>query len=108
MNRKTIPQDTIVVFGGVGFTLLMTWLIWAMAPLLKDVPHLADSGASWYWWQLPERTTMGIFSAWFFYALYQLTMWGLIFYAQRSQPKYGHTLHEINWWALGLNGSFCL
>ena len=66
MNRKIIPQDTIVAFGGVGFTLLITWLIWAMAPLLKDVPHLADSGASWYWWQLPERTTMGIFSAWFF------------------------------------------
>ena len=51
---------------------------------------------------------MGIFSAWFFYGLHQLTMWGLIFYAQRSQPKYRHTLHEINWWALGLNGFFCL
>ena len=30
MNRKTILQDTIAVFGGVDFTLLMTWLIWAM------------------------------------------------------------------------------
>ena len=78
------------------------------APLLKYVPHLADSGASWYWWQLSERTTMGIISSWVFYGLHQLTMWGLIFYAQRSQPKYGHTLHEINWWALGLNGFFCL
>ncbi len=108
MNKKTIPQDTRVALAGAGLALLLTVLIWAMAPLLKSVPHLPDSGASWYWWQLPERTTMGIFSAWFFYGLHQLTMWGLIFYTQRRQPKYGHRLHDVNWWALGLNGFFCL
>ena len=47
MNENTTPQDTRAAFWGIGVTLLLTVLIWAMAPLLKDVSHLADSGASW-------------------------------------------------------------
>ena len=108
MREKTTTQDTRAALWGIGATLLLTLLIWAMAPLLKDVPHLVDRGASWYWWQLPERTAMGVFSAWFFYGLHQIAIWGIIFYAQRAKPRYGHALHNFNWWALGLNGFFCL
>ena len=108
MNQQPTPQDTKAALWGIGGTLLLTLVIWGTAPLLKDVPHLADVGPSWYWWQLPERTAMGVFSAWFFYGLHQITIWGLMFYAQRAKPKYGHQLHNFNWWALGLNGFFCV
>jgi len=108
MNQKMPHQDTYAVLGGIAATLALTFAIWMTGPLLKDVVHIEDHGASWYWWQLPERTTMGVFSAWFFYGLHQIAMWGLIYYAQRTKPKYAHKLHNFNWYALGLNGFFCV
>ena len=108
MDQKTPPQDTNAALWGIGATLVLTFTIWMAAPLLKDIVFLEDQGASWYFWQLPERTAMGVFSAWFFYGLHQITMWGLIFYAQRAKPTYGHKLHNFNWYALGLNGFFCV
>ena len=108
MPENAPHQDTKAALWGLGATFLLTLIIWGTAPLLKDVPHLNDAGASWYWWQLPERTAMGVFSAWFFYGLHQISIWGLIFYAQRAKPKYGHDLHHFNWWALALNGFFGL
>ena len=79
MNLKAPRQDTNAALWGVGATLVLTFTIWMAAPLLKDIVFLEDQGASWYFWQLPERTAMGVFSAWFFYGLHQITMWGLIF-----------------------------
>ena len=95
MNQKMPLQDRHAAFWGIAGTLALTVTIWLTSPLLKDVAHIEDYGASWYWWQLPERTAMGVFSAWFFYGLHQITMWGLIFYAQRAKPKYAHKLHNF-------------
>jgi len=54
---------------------LLTALIAALSPLLARFPHLPDKGPSWYFWQLPERSFMGRFSAWFLYGTHQILLW---------------------------------
>jgi hypothetical protein len=56
MDQKAPHQDTHAAFWGIAATLALTVTIWLTAPLLKDVAHIEDYGASLYWWQLPERT----------------------------------------------------
>jgi hypothetical protein len=68
---------------------------------LAAVPHLPDSGPAWYYWKLPEPTFWSRATAWGFYLLHQLTIWGLIYYAQRSRPRYTTGLHKFNIAALG-------
>ena len=66
MHQKSPRQDTNAALWGIVATFVLTFTIWMAAPLLKDIVFLEDQGASWYFWQLPERTAMGVFSAWFF------------------------------------------
>jgi hypothetical protein len=72
------------------------------------VPHLPDTGASWYYWKLPEPTTWGRVTAWGFYVLHQVALWGAIYYAQTRVRRYTTGLHPVNWFALGINAVFCL
>lgn len=51
---------------------------------------------------------MSHLTAWGFYALHQLTIWGLIWYAQTRVKKYTTGLHPINVLALGFNAFFIL
>jgi len=108
MTKSTMTQDTKAGFVGIALTFGLSLLIWLTAPLLADVPHLKDQGASWYFWQLPERTFWGKLSAWGFYGLHQIVIWWLIFKAQSAKVKYSHQLHNFNWMALGANFFFCV
>jgi hypothetical protein len=47
-------------------------------------------------------------SAWGLYAAHQLTMWGLIYAAQRRGERASRHLHAVNWIALGANAFFIL
>lgn len=77
-----------------------------------------DQGPSWYYWRLPETTVLSQALAWIFYALHQLSIWGMLFYAQskysseegktkeENQPKYSHKMRPINWAMMGINTLF--
>ncbi|WP_438652504.1 hypothetical protein [Romboutsia sp.] len=39
-----------------------------------DVPHLPDTGASWYYWKLPEKNFISQLTAWLLYGAHQLTI----------------------------------
>lgn len=99
--------DAKALWLGILFSLIFTGLIWGLGERLATVPHLPDTGGAWYYWQLPERTWAGIISAWGFYTLHQLAIWGLIFWAQRQQSRYTTGLHWFNYAALGVNALFC-
>lgn len=84
------------LWAGIIFSLLFTGLIWLVRPLLPQIDFLPDTGASWYYWQLPEPTFWSRATAWGGYLLHQFFIWGTIFYAQRNKTKYTKGLHKIN------------
>jgi hypothetical protein len=98
----------LALWGGIAFSAIFTLLIWFSARYLAGVPHLPDQGVSWYFWKLATPTFWSRFTAWMFYALHQITLWSLIFYAQTHVKKYTNGLHPVNVWALAANAFFIL
>jgi hypothetical protein len=94
------------LWGGIAFSFAFTLLIWLLAPRLEAFPKLPDQGASWYFWKLADPTFITRFSAWSLYAIHQVALWGLIYYAQTRVKKYTSGLHPVNVAALGLNALF--
>ncbi len=93
---------------GVAFSALVTFLIWGLGPRLDAITLLPDIGASWYEWKLPEPTWWTRAIVWTMYLAHQLTLWGLIWWAQTRRPSYGSGLHRVNVIALAANAGFVL
>lgn len=106
MKLKTInPKTTLWL--GIAFSALFTLLIWLADPILsRFVLDSGDGTIMFYDWQLAEHTLVGRITAWGLYAVHQLTLWSLIYYAQNSVKKYSIGLHPVNLWALGVNALF--
>jgi hypothetical protein len=49
---------------------------------------------SWYYWKLPAPTFWSHATAWGGYILHQVTLWGLIYWAQKQKLKYSDGLHR--------------
>lgn len=98
--------DLRALWLGIGFSFVFTLIIALLGWRFERIDFLPDSGASWYYWQLPVQTTWGRITAWSFYLAHQLTLWGLIFYAQRKKLRYVSGLHPVNYLALGANALF--
>lgn len=97
------------LWGGIAFSTLLTLLIWLLNPLLeKFILDPGDGTFIFYDWQLLTHTTAGRISAWGLYALHQITLWALIYYAQTYVKKYSTGLHPVNILALGVNGLFVI
>ncbi len=76
------------------------------ASLVPKIALLPDTGASWYYWKLPEPTAITRFSAWAPYLLHQVILWYLIFRLNQSKKRSDDTLSAWNWWLLGANAAF--
>jgi hypothetical protein len=107
-NPPAERQDLRALWGGILFSLIFTALIYFAGQRLDRSMLLPDQGASWYFWKLPEPTFWTRATAWGFYLAHQVTLWGLIFYAQTQRMKYSTRLHAVNRWALGANAFFIL
>jgi hypothetical protein len=92
--------------GGIAFSFIFTAIIWWAGRFLTDVPHLPDSGATWYYWRLARPDIWATITAWGFYAAHQITIWALIYQAQKSRLKYSASLHRLNIATLALNAFF--
>lgn len=99
-------QDLKVLWVGIVFSVIFTGMIWWAGDRLAAVELLPDQGASWYYWKLPRADPWARITAWGFYALHQVSFWGLIYYAQTRKTKYQNRLHRVNLAALGVNASF--
>jgi hypothetical protein len=106
-NQTQTPRlDMRVMWAGIIFSFVFTLIIWAAAPRLEAFPKLPDQGPAWYYWKLPQPDTMARITAWGFYLLHQVGIWGLIWYAQTQVKKYTTGLHTVNVLALGVNALF--
>ena len=110
MNQSALSNPRTLNFalwGGILFSAVFTALIGFANPLLDRFTLAAGDGTvMFYDWQLAEPTLMGRITAWSLYAIHQLILWGLIYYAQNSVKKYSKGLHPVNIWALGINAAF--
>ena len=100
--------DTRFLWGGILFSLLFTILIWWSGQRLSTIPHLPDQGALWYFWKLPSPTFWGRVTSWGFYLLHQISIWYLIYYAQKNVNQYINGIHKVNIIALGINAFFII
>jgi hypothetical protein len=105
---KTSRNDIRALWIGIGLSLGITILIWALDPLLAGIKLLPDQGVAWYYWKLPDPTFWTRFSAWGLYFAHQISFWWIIWYSQKSKAKYTTGLHKFNYWALALNAGFIL
>lgn len=65
-----------------------------------------DRPGFWYEWQLVAPNAWTRATAWGGYLLHQVTLWGLIWYAQRKRPGWTAGLHPVNKAALAANAFF--
>ncbi len=112
MTENSMPiqprnrTDVLVLWGGILVSLIFTGLIWWAGGRLDAIDLLPDQGVSWYYWKLPEPTFWTRATAWTFYLVHQVAIWGLIYYAQKNKLKYSTRLHKVNLIALGTNAFF--
>lgn len=109
-NKLSNPRTAkIALWGGIAFSAIFTFLIWLANPLLsRFVLDPGDGTSVFYDWQLLEHTFAGRLTAWGFYALHQIILWGLIYYAQTRVKKYSTGIHPVNIWALAVNAFFII
>ncbi|MEM7535640.1 MAG: hypothetical protein AAF639_25915 [Chloroflexota bacterium] len=107
-NTQKRRKDVQILWVGIAASFLFTAAIWGLGPRLAAIQHLPDTGASWYYWQLPEQSMAARITAWSFYLVHQVAIWGLIYYAQRNKLRYTTGLHGVNYAALGVNGFFII
>jgi len=106
-NLSNPKNATRALWGGIAFSAIFTFLIWLANPLLdRFVLDPGDGTGIFYDWQLLHPTVWSHFTSWSLYAIHQIILWSLIYYAQNSVQKYGKGLHPVNLWALGVNAFF--
>ncbi len=94
------------MWGGILFSLIFTGIIFAARPLLPQIDFAPDTGASHYFWKLPDPTFITRASAWLSYLAHQGFMWYLIWKAQKDELKYTNGLQRVNVIALVGNALF--
>jgi hypothetical protein len=104
---SSIPASTGLAVG-ILFCAAYVVLIRTLAPFLPPVAFAPDTGFAHYYWKLTEPTVWSRLTAWGGYILHQVSIWGLMYYAQEKGLKYSDKLHPVNVLALGLNAVFIL
>ncbi|MGY5874524.1 MAG: hypothetical protein RTU30_02150 [Candidatus Thorarchaeota archaeon] len=73
--------------GMILFGVLFTILIFVLGPLLDRFVLGPDTGAEWYYWQLPTRNDLAMLITWSFYLSQQIIVWGLIYWGMKKYGK---------------------
>ncbi|MFC1995648.1 hypothetical protein ACFLVM_02085 [Chloroflexota bacterium] len=83
---------------GLLFSIFFTTLVWLLGPNLGHFvdTFLVDKGASWYYWQLPSRDSLGMVIVWALYLAHQFSIWAAIYFAYKNL----HGFREVSWWGL--------
>ncbi len=92
----------------VVFAFIFPLLIWYLSPGLARFTSilLPDQGADWYYWKLPARDTFTMAVVWGFYLAHQVSVWGLIWWAQRNlleKNQLSKNLSKFNFAMLAVN-----
>ncbi|MEJ5239807.1 MAG: hypothetical protein WHS87_01240 [Anaerolineales bacterium] len=83
----------------------LTAIIWLTAAGLQTRFDVVNEKyyAFFYPWQTRNPSVMAYVTSWVGYALHQIAAWGIIWAAQRQQPKYSADFRWFNWAMAGVN-----
>ena len=94
---------------GVAFSLVFSAFIWVAEQYLfleQQLLPKPEGVPFWYFWQLNEPNFITRLSAWGLYIGHQVSIWWLIYAAQKERPQYTDGLHWFNIAALAANAIF--
>ena len=104
VSERTSRVEKFSIWWGMLGCLGLMLIIWGLGPYSQDVVLAPDKHQNfWYKWQLAEPTFWTRFSVWSSYALHQICLWSIIYYALNLRPKYTKGLHSFNIVALATN-----
>ena len=108
LDRMKTPKITSGAALGWGIVFISVYILAIVVgrPIFVDVEFLPDTGYLWYFWQLPEGDFFMRLSAWGGFFFHQVTIWGLIYYAQTRKHRTTKILHPVNVAALAANAFF--
>lgn len=93
---------------GLLAVLALMALVFGAGPYSDDIAFIQNTDVLWYYWQLPESTTLGFVSAWTCYLIHQVGNWWIIARAKRQRRSYVRGLRPLNLGALVFNAVFIL
>lgn len=80
----------------VVFSFVFAGVIHLARPVLPHIDFATDTGASHYYWKLPDPDLLSRLSAWISYFAHQFLIWFLIWKAKRDKLAYTAGLHRVN------------
>lgn len=91
LKEKLTPYNVLGLL--FVFSIVFTFLIWLAGPLIQPWYDtlLPDSGAEWYYWQLPARNDTTMIIVWALYLTHQFLIWGAIFWAGKNLTEFKTT-----------------
>ncbi len=97
-------QVSFVAWWGIGGFTVLAIITALLTPVIQArfYPLLPDQGPAWYYWKLPESTTLIRISYWGGYIVHQVVVWAMFFAGRRSVPAPGQ-VNKFHRWMLGLN-----
>ncbi len=110
MGRDEFILDVPVFrfwWGLAGIAVLLGIMVLA-GPYSADIVFPPDKGFAWYEWRRPDPDFWSRLTSWGGYVLHQVSLWALIYAAQRERPRYTKGLHPINVIAIAVNVLFVL
>tara|TARA_R110000850_G_scaffold125393_8_gene243798 strand:+ start:860 stop:1867 length:1008 start_codon:yes stop_codon:yes gene_type:complete len=99
-------SSNAAMWGGIAFSLVFVGVIHFARPFLPTIEFAPDTGASHYFWKLPDPTALTRAIAWISYLAHQGVIWFLIWKAQRDKLSYSGGLHRVNILAFATNAGF--
>jgi uncharacterized membrane protein YhdT len=100
------PLPFAALAGGLGFALASVAVIAATAGSLSHFEVVGPTRPFQYPWRLTEPTDWSRASAWVGYALHNLSVWGIIAYAQRVKLGFSDRFRGANWAMVGVHVVF--
>lgn len=98
ISEKTALWFSLAAFG----VITIVSAILTPSIVQRFYPLLPDAGADWYYWQLPQTTTITRITYWVGYGLHQLVVWVLLVAARGVHAKAGKVT-RFNLAVLGVN-----
>ncbi|WP_461205103.1 hypothetical protein [Clostridium sp. DL1XJH146] len=103
-----MKEDKKILFKSIIISAIITVLIFLFKGLVEGFPHLPDTGASWYYWKLPEAKFWPRVTSWGLYIIHQVLAWFFIYKLVKEKRGNGNKLNKYNWALLWTNFIFVL
>ncbi len=86
-SLKATNKANYVWIFGVVFAFIFVFLIWLLAPNLKQFTEtlIQRNTINWYYWKLPTRNFWTMNVVWALYLANQISIWAIIYFAQTNR-----------------------